>query len=411
MNWTRAADLRAQVQKYWDKGTLLSAGSEADLGAQPLFPLRLRLAGPSSTELSSRFDDVRVWIAELRALEPRYRFVWREFRHRVLGSNTLPEEVWLDTPDQALSVLGKQKEGRQFVALVQQVRERHPELLRWLARNPLRALALADAWSRLLDVVDWMQAHARPGCYLRQVDIAGVDSKFIEAHRAVLTEWLDLALPAESIDASATGSAQFCRRYGFKDKPLRIRFRVLDASAALQPAGTDQDIGLTQAGFGQLTLPISRVFVTENEVNFLAFPPMPGSMVVFGSGYGFEVLATAPWLQHCSVYYWGDIDTHGFAILDQLRAHLPHVQSLLMDRATLLAHAAHWGDEPQPSLRDLPRLTVEESALFDELRDNRLRAGLRLEQERIGFGWVQQALAALPDGSPDHGAYQARDPA
>lgn len=50
----------------------------------------------------------------------------------------------------------------------------------------------------------------------------------------------------------------------------------------------------------------------------------------------------------------------------------------------------------QARVRDLPRLTVEEGVLFDELRDHRLRVGVRLEQERIGFGWLQQALAALP---------------
>ena len=141
---------------------------------------------------------------------------------------------------------------------------------------------------------------------------------------------------------------------------------------------------------------MGRVFITENEVNFLAFPSVPGSMVLFGAGYGFEVLAGAQWLQQRSVYYWGDIDTHGFAILDQLRCQLPQVQSFLMDRATLMAHTLHWGEEPKPLLRDLPRLTDAERALFDELRDNRLRARVRLEQERIGFGWVLQALAALP---------------
>jgi hypothetical protein len=46
--------------------------------------------------------------------------------------------------------------------------------------------------------------------------------------------------------------------------------------------------------------------------------------------------------------------------------------------------------------RDLPQLTAEEGALYNDLRDNRLRPNLRLEQERIGFGWLQQALAALP---------------
>ena len=33
-----------------------------------------------------------------------------------------------------------------------------------------------------------------------------------------------------------------------------------------------------------------------------------------------------------------DIDTHGFAILDPLRANFPQAQSFLMDRDTLPAH-------------------------------------------------------------------------
>ena len=92
------------------------------------------------------------------------------------------------------------------------------------------------------------------------------------------------------------------------------------------------------------------------------------------------------------VHYWGDIDTHGFAILDQLRGRLPAVRSFLMDRATLDAHQAQWGEEPDPVIHDLPRLTTEEQTLFDDLRDNRIRVGLRLEQERVGFQWLTAAL-------------------
>jgi hypothetical protein len=108
------------------------------------------------------------------------------------------------------------------------------------------------------------------------------------------------------------------------------------------------------------------------------------------------VLAQAEWLQRCTLHYCGDLDTHGFAILDQLRAHLPHARSLLMDRDTLLAHAAQWTVEPQPTQRDLPRLNEAERRVYDDLRWRRLRAEpLRLEQERIGFGWVESAVAAL----------------
>lgn len=390
MSWTRPADLRAQVQKLWDKGLLLNAADAA-------FPIRLRLTVPASTELTERFDEVRAWNAQLRQGAAPLRIVEREFRHRVLGSNALPHEVWLDSASDALALLGKQKEARRFADLVQTTQARQAVLLPWLGKRPLSALALADSWPRLLDLVSWLQAHPRPGIYLRQVDVPGVDSKFMESNRGVLAELFDLALPAEAIDVSASGASQFCRRYGFRDKPLRIRFRLLDAQQALLPGATEQDIGLTQAAFAQLKPPASRVFITENEVNFLAFPPLADSLVIFGAGYGFEVMKRAHWLQQRTVYYWGDIDTHGFAILDQLRAQLPHARSLLMDEATLMAHESHWGDEPQPGSRDLPRLNAAELAVYNSLRDNRLRPRLRLEQERIGFGWVQAALAGLPD--------------
>lgn len=403
MTWTTPAELRAQVQKLWDKGDLLRPCVQGEAMA----PRRLRLTVPSSTDLTERFDDVRVWMTALgcNALPgeaPRYRIVLRTFRHRVLGECAVPDEIWLDSLDDALALIGKQKDFKRFAGLVQATREQQPALLPWLERRPLNALALVEAWPRLLAVVAWLQAHPRPGIYLRQVDVPGVDSKFIEAHRGVLSELLDLVLPMEAIDTGATGVGQFCPRYGFKDKPLRIRFRVLDASIALLahgglPADAEQDITLTQADFARLALPIQRVFFTENEVNFLAFPPLPGSLVIFGAGYGFEVLADARWLQDCRLYYWGDIDTHGFAILDQLRARLPQAQSLLMDRATLMAHPSQWGTEPQPVAHDLARLTGEDAGLFADLRDNRLGVAVRLEQERIGFEWVQTALAALSD--------------
>ena len=64
-----------------------------------------------------------------------------------------------------------------------------------------------------------------------------------------------------------------------------------------------------------------------------------------------------------------------------------------MDRCTLLAFESLWGTEDRSIHRDLPRLTAEERALHDDLRDHRIGRNLRLEQERIGFGWVRDALA------------------
>lgn len=44
---------------------------------------------------------------------------------------------------------------------------------------------------------------------------------------------------------------------------------------------------------------VSRVFITENETNFLAFPLMKDSLVIFGVVYGFEMLKQAERLSYC----------------------------------------------------------------------------------------------------------------
>ncbi len=388
MSWTAPADLRAQLLRRWERGELLRSLTSGG----PSWPLRLTLRGPTPADLSERFDAVRGWVADLSAM-PHVRIEWRAVRHRVQGQQRVPAQVWVDGPDDALAIIGRRRDARVWGQLVEATRADLPALVSWLSRRPLQAIELADRWPRLCAVVRWVLAHPRPGVYLREVDAPGVDSKFIEGHRAVLAELLDLALPPEAIDPKATGATQFVRRYGFREKPARIRFRVLDAAIpVLRGGAAHPDVTLDAASFAALDLPLQRVFITENETNFLAFPAIPGAIVIFGAGYGWEALAQAAWLVRSAIHYWGDIDTHGFAILDQLRGRFEHVSSLLMDRETLLAHEAHWGQEADPVRHDLHRLTADECALYDDLRDDRIGKSLRLEQERVRYGWLAQAL-------------------
>ena len=390
MTWTGPKELKAQLAQLWERGELL----RDTVSGHSRFPLRLSLKSPASADITERFHAVRAWVAELTTMDV-VRIDWREVQHRVQGAQSLPASIWIDTLEDALRWLGKCRERDRFVALVDATRRTDPALLSWLARRPLRALELTIEWPRLLAIVSWLAAHPRPGIYVRQVDLPGVHSKFIEAHRAVLAELLDLALPADAVNSSKTGVAQFAARYGFLDKPLRIRLRVLDATVQVLGGCAYPDLTLDADSFSQLELAVRHVFITENETNFLAFPPVPGAIVIFGAGYGWEALARSAWLDRCAIHYWGDIDTHGFAILDQLRGHFSHVDSLLMDRETLHAHAAVWGHEDKPLLADLHRLTSDEKSLYDDLRDNCIRASLRLEQEHISFQWLGRRLQLL----------------
>jgi hypothetical protein len=417
LSWTTPSDLREQVKKLWERGDLLasvvqvgpaqkSVGQVAcetgdllpmvgETSASPfVFPRRLNLKCPNATELRDRFDEARSWSKKLREM-PHVRVEWREFNHRTLGANSLPESAWLDSVEAAAALLAKQKDLRVLRSLLDETRAAEPALVAWVGRRPLKALSLAANWSRLLRVVAWMKANPNPRVYLRQIDVPEVHSKFIEEQRAVLFEMIDLVAPVCIVDSAATGLSGFARRYGLREKPERVRFRVLDEALHLLPGVASQDIELDAASFARLVSGVSRVFITENEVNFLAFPQVPKGLVIFGAGYGFSALREASWLHQCEMYYWGDIDTHGFAILNELRARFPQVKSLLMDRATLMQFRSLWGQESSPVKADLSYLSRDEAHLYDDLRDNVLGEAVRFEQERVSYSWVLAALGVF----------------
>ena len=390
--WTTPAGLKDRLRKRWDRGEFLSA--TVSTPDQPLFPMRIPLKGPTARELAEDFASVRDWAAAWRK-QNAVDLEWRETNHRLFGQNALPVAAILTGMDDVVGILGTRAQWERFRALTETTRERQPALLQWLGRRPLQALDLAGDWDRLLAVTEWLRAHPRPGIYIRQMTVPGVHTKFVEVHRKVLSEWLDLTLPGEAIDPSARGAAGFVRRYGFREKPERIRIRFLDRECAPISERIGLDLTLDAAAFARFEPAVRRVFITENEINYLAFPDIPESLIVFGSGYGWSTLAEATWLHRCRVLYWGDIDTHGFAILDQLRRYLPHAESFLMDRATLDTFRDLWGEEPQPLRRDLPRLNAEERTLYDTLLAGDPAPRLRLEQERIAFSWLHGRLTDL----------------
>jgi hypothetical protein len=387
MSWTTLDELRAQLQRRWDRGELLSPVERA-----PPFPMPLPLRRPTPRDLSERFDEVRGWIRALEAgSHAGYTIVWSEVNHRQLGQNRVPVGIVVATLDDAQALIDKHRAAARYATVVERTEATCPTLGVWVRRRPLLALEHADDWERILAVVSWFAEHPRPGIYLRQIDIAGVDTKFVEARRGLIAELLDQVMPETAVESALSPTRQFEARYGLRPKPTPIRFRLLDDNLALHGM---TDISTPAAEFSRLRLPVDRVFISENEINALALPFAPRSIVIFGLGYGLDRLGSIEWLRDTAVWYWGDIDTHGFAILDRLRALLPDTRSFLMDEETLLTHRSMWGQEDVQHEGDLGRLAPSEQRVFEALRTDAWAPRLRLEQERIGFAWVERALAS-----------------
>lgn len=393
-SWSTADDVRVAVQRLWDQGRILAAR----LDGAALFPLEIPLRAPGVADMGEQFGAVRDWIAQLHAGSKSGRGVGydirtREINHRQLGRQQLPVAALFSSDADALRLIGHLTDARRFDQLAAATLAVFPALRGWIGSHALTLLEQSDGWERILAILQWFLDHPRPGLYLRQLDIAGVDTKFIESRKALLAELLDIVLPPASVQFDALGARQFEQRYGLLGKPPMIRFRMLDP--ALHISGL-HDLTVPVDQFMAMAPRATRVYVTENEINMLAFPQQPGAMVIFGGGYAIDRLRDIAWLQSRELVYWGDIDTHGFAILDRLRAYMPHTRSVMMDAATLHAHRHLWGTEPADKRYGgtLARLDAAEQVLFDELRDNVHGTHLRMEQERIGYGWVKDVLGA-----------------
>jgi hypothetical protein len=293
--WTTPSELRLQLERRWKSGDLLRG--------ELAFPLQLSLRAPDAKALRDEFEAVRDWIRALEsgskaAVGLGYDIVWTEINHRQLGRNRFPKAVVFEQRIDALAALRVEKQVRRFERAAQVTSDSFAELAPWVSQRPFSLLEHEAEWPRILKVLHWMKEHPRPGVYLRQLEIPGVDTKFIEANKSLLAELLDLILPADAIHSDAHPLRQFEQRYGLSAKPALVRFRCLDPSLQLGPL---DDVSTPAAQFAQLRLPIANVFVTENEINGLAFPQCPRSIVVFGLGYGLTRLAEIPWLHETDV--------------------------------------------------------------------------------------------------------------
>jgi hypothetical protein len=386
--WSTPADLQARLRRRWDSGELLNA-----YVSQRWEPVVMPLRAPTAAELARDLGAAQDWLARWKGVDSALvRLEWKRVGGRLVGSNEVPHRAVLESPDQVWALLRVRRHVETFTRLLDATRPAAPALAEWMTAEPRKFMAHEQSWSRLVEVVLWIDRHSTADRYLRQIDVPGVDTKFIEQHRTVLAQLLDRQLAPERLDP-AQPPARFAERYGFRTKPAYVRLRAL-GSPAPEVFGPFSEVTVRVDELAAVPLDVARVLVVENETTYLALPPVPGAVAILGGGYAVGALASLTWLHDRDLWYWGDIDTHGFAILDRLRQVFPHARSTLMDEETLLRHRAHWGREATPVTTELGHLTPAEAQLYEALVAGRHAPALRLEQERIRFGDVQRTLTA-----------------
>lgn len=385
-SWTTPSDVAAKVRRRWDDGSLLRDYAGSRLGAGSAQgdsrpePIVVPIRGPKPSEIAADLAEVRRWVDLLETgsrSDRCYRLERAGIGGRVIGRNSIPVRAVIDSAEQAWRLLGVTAEVRRFDEILAITADIGP-VSRWVLEHPLTAIDRYDVIPRLIAAFGWLDAHRESGRYLREISAPGVDTKFAETHRAALADMLGVSVP------------RFVWDLGLSSAPNLVRMRV---SPELGFRSGLSEIACRDDELARLALAPRRALIVENEITYLSAGVPERGVVIWGRGFAVDAVGRLPWLTACDVDYWGDLDTHGFAILDRLRAWLPQVRSVLMDTDTLLSHHDRWVTEAKPTSAVLPRLTSAERDVYTGLVEDKFGSKVRLEQERIDWAW---AIARLP---------------
>ncbi|WP_430389869.1 Wadjet anti-phage system protein JetD domain-containing protein [Dyella sp. 20L07] len=353
------------------------------------WPLSFGLKPPVERVALGRWSFFSAWRDRWLANPMGGEVIGQERAWSTMGRQFVPERLQFANAEDVAATLGKRG---YFDRANGRYRTR---LLAWPDLGaPLRAIAswMADLdevdYERFVLVVDWLSENPGSGLYLRQLPIAGIDTKWIERNKRPLVQLL-------SIRFGAPTAASLVEIAGLKSPPVRVRVRLLDPALRSWCMGLS-DIELPLDELRSLNLPARLALVVENNVTALACTDLPGAILIMGGGFSVTRLGTIPWLDRIPILYWGDIDTWGFSILAALRHYHPKTVSCLMDEATLEAHLWLRSSEDQPSTSIADGLTSTEAALFDKLLTGKpWGMGLRIEQERLDWGTAWPIIVAM----------------
>ena len=417
------ADMTRRMVARFGQWLLQAAGAREETSAvesEPelsAWPMRVTLASFTEREVSTQMDAVTQWAGEWHKAELELpagmTLVWETRRWTRLGEQRFPSKLVIDSPGALAAWVNQGPRWKQACSRWDALVRGFPNVAGSSVCQ--RHLTVFTEWAqqdvdRLHALLVWFQANPRSDLYLRQLPVPGIDTKWVEPRKAVVRDFL-LAANGKPFAATAQGFHEVC---GLRKPPAKLRLRILCPKLRAGLGGLC-DIEAPVEEVAQMGLRVRSVIIVENLETGLALPDFEGTVAFMRLGHAVSELAHIPWLEpnHLGVaaeplpqlIYWGDIDTHGFAILSRARSIFARLESVLMDDATFLEGRALWVTENTPNRAEaFPHLTPAEGDMYAGLRANKRGIHLRLEQERLPWPVCLEALQKVLAGGDRSGA-------
>lgn len=370
-------DLTAPVRAEAQALVLRKIGGWAQ-SVQPV-SVKIKLHGAAAADADTDYESAAAVLRFWRTYEGPGIVLTARRRWAHVGTVDIPTHLKFEEAADVARFAGLTSEWDVATSRVDDLRSRWPDTR--LTEGVFRSIANASEtdWAGVIATLEWTDRNNPSGLFVRQIPIPGVDTKWVQQKWSLIRK------------LSAAGARLSSEPLGeLRDIEPMTFTRILDESLRAQIGG----LGMFTAPPSELAkLPLTptTVIICENLANGRIFEDRPGTVVLAGKGYDVVGYAAIPWVRSASILYWGDIDTHGFQILDRFRHHLPAI-SVLMDASTLMNNATMWVKEDKQTLAILDTLTPAEQALHEALVRGDYGSHVRLEQERIPWAQVVGAF-------------------
>jgi hypothetical protein len=289
----------------------------------------------------------------------------------------------IHTPEEWVAATGDAAIQHEFGRLTRIIRTVDERFRRLLVRQ--RHLVQGKADGEVLkaaEVAAWLTRGCAAGRPLRGIQVAGIDSKFLERNRNLVTQMLDVLFEGEVSDL---GLEAFLGALDESDHWLLIA----PLGPNLLPFAQQR---IRASELATVALPGSHVLIVENERCLHQLPLVEGTVAILGAGLNLGWMS-ATWLHARNVAYWGDIDTWGLQMLASARGYVPTLSPLLMSRAVFEIYSEACAVvEDAPADEQPPEaLMAEERELYRAIRG---ASKGRLEQEFLPGDVVRAAVTA-----------------
>jgi hypothetical protein len=321
-----------------------------------------------------------------------YRIITNRDENPNIKTSTKIKQIIIDSEDDFLYLIGKEHEGSEFKNTIQKFRSHFDSetVDRYLLKNK-KSLFKSDSSfvDNFIELSVFLVSNPSSMMYPREIPVR-CDTKFLEKN---LTAFKTFISYFRDIDKSADKWQQL----GLVNPEYTVSLRSGDSFIVKTSQSNFRCpiLSVEPSILGALEGHFDKVFILENKTTFYTFPLKEKEIAIYCGGFGILILKNIPFLKSSPVYYFGDIDEHGFAILSKFRELYNDVKSICMDMDTIKEYESNLIEgESYPG--EIEMLVEDEIEALNYIRDHKINGcSSRIEQEKISQSFIEERLQRL----------------